>query len=163
MQDKKFIFGIIFATIGLLVGAVVLASKMEEPSVQANQNASVSVNEISYDWGEIGLNDGNVEKEFEIKNDGSEKLILTNVTTSCMCTTAQLSLGDQVSPVFGMHTKSDYKLEIPSGEVATLNVIFDPAFHGPSGVGPINRQIQVATNDSENQVLNFILTAVVRS
>lgn len=79
-----------------------------------------------------------------------------------MCTTAQLIIGDTKSPEFGMHSKSAYVMEVPGGETAELKVVFDPAFHGPNGVGPINRQITVETNDPSSPVLNFMLTAMVR-
>ncbi|RJR15036.1 DUF1573 domain-containing protein [Candidatus Microgenomates bacterium] len=163
MGDKKFVIGVIVVTIFLLVGAVVLAGSMgSNAEVAANPQVLVVVSESSHDWGEIGLNDGNVEKVFTIKNEGSENLTLTNIATSCMCTTAQLALGDNESPLFGMHSKSDYSMHVPPGEAAQLAVVFDPAFHGPSGVGPINRQVTVSTNDPKNPTLTFLLNAVVR-
>ncbi len=166
MFEKKFIGLITLVSTVVLIGGVFLLSKGSDndPSsrVTMSENAKVTVEETSYDWGEIGLNDGKVEKIFTIKNEGTETLNLLNVVTSCMCTTAQLSLGDKSSPVFGMHQKSNYVMEVPAGESAELRAIFDPAFHGPSGVGPINRQITVATNDSSRPELNFMLKAMVR-
>lgn len=159
----KFIVGVILVSIVALIGGASLVSKgnTETTNVPASKNTEVVINETSHDWGEIGINDGNVEKLFKIKNEGSETLKLSNVVTSCMCTTAQLSLEDNASPVFGMHSKSSYIFEIPSGKTAELKVTFDPAFHGPSGVGPISRQITVKTNDVDKPELNFMLTAMV--
>lgn len=166
MFEKKFIGFIVLITAIALLGGVFLVSKNNSGEVASestmSENAKSVVEETSYDWGEIGINDGNVEKIFKIKNDGTDTLKLSNVVTSCMCTTAQLSLGDKTSPTFGMHSKSSYVLDVPSGETAELKVIFDPAFHGPSGVGPINRQIKVETNDQSSPELNFMLTAMVR-
>jgi len=163
MKIDKFVFVAIALTIIGLVGGVFLVSRIgEKESVELNTEVKAETTETSFDWGEIGINDGKVEKIFDIKNDGSEILKLSEVSTSCMCTTAQLISGENKSPEFGMHTKSSYMMEVPAGKSAQLKVVFDPAFHGPSGVGPITRQITVATNDPENPTLNFMLSAVVR-
>lgn len=164
MSDKKIIILMAFSTIILLFGGVFFLTKnTATPEIKASQNAKAISKESSFDWGEIGLKDGNVEKTFEIKNDGTENLKLFGVTTSCMCTTAQLILDDKSSPKFGMHDKSSYVMEVPPGKTAKLKVVFDPAFHGPSGIGPINRQITVATNDPDNSEQKYMLTAVVRN
>lgn len=167
MFNNKFTTLLIIITLVLFGGGVVFLSKTGSSEADNSQtatdaNTKAVVEETSYDWGEIGINDGNVEKVFNIKNEGTGTLKLFNVVTSCMCTTAQLSLGDTKSPLFGMHTKSKYVLEVPSGQTAQLKVIFDPAFHGPSGIGPITRQIEVETNDPSTPQLSFMLTAVVR-
>lgn len=163
-MNNKIILGLVLVTIVIITGAVFLLSGQEEKvEIDTSSKAKTTIDQSSYDWGEIGLNDGNVEKTFDIKNEGSENLKLFGVTTSCMCTTAQLILDDKSSPKFGMHDKSSYVLEVPPGETANLKVVFDPAFHGPSGVGPINRQITVATNDPNNPELKYMLTAVVRN
>ncbi len=162
MNENKFIIAIVAATLFLLVGIVLLAGKMSSSAkVEANGAARAEVNSTTYDWGKIGINDGNAEAEFEIKNSGSEVLKLYNVTTSCACTTAQIITADQASPLFGMHTKSDYVAEVSPGKIARLKVIFDPLFHGPNGLGPITRTITVATNDQNNQNLTFNLSADV--
>jgi len=158
-----FIVVVVAFTLIALVGGVFAASRMGKSKVEMNEQVLAATDETSYDWGEIGINGGNVEKTFEIKNEGSEVLKLSDVVTSCMCTTARLSLGDDVSPEFGMHDKSSYIMEVAPGKAAQLTVTFDPAYHGPSGVGPITRQIEVHTNDPENPVLNYMLSAVVRS
>lgn len=128
---------------------------------EENVNAKVALGETNYDWGDVGINDGNVTHTFDIKNEGSDPLELYNVVTSCMCTTATLKLGNEQSPEFGMHEKSAYVMKVLPGEIAQLNITFDPAFHGPSGVGPISRLIRVSTNDPGNSLLEFSLTANV--
>ena len=88
-------------------------------------------------------------------------LKLYNVKTSCMCNTAQLKTPDVTSKKFKMHEASTDVIEVKPGEAAELIVEFDPAFHGPSGVGPINRTITMDTNDVNNPTLSFNLTANV--
>lgn len=159
---NKIIGGIIAGTVVLVLGTVLLASKMSNAAeVSAADGVKTEIGETSYDWGEIGINGGNVEKDFVIKNSGDETLKIFNVATSCMCTSAQF-VGEKSSPIFGMHTKSSYVEEIAPGEEGTLRVTFDPAYHGPSGVGPITRQVEMMTNDPEMPKIDLTLTAVVR-
>ncbi len=163
MGESKLIVGLVGGSALLVMGAVVVGMKWgSSAKVAVNNQAKVSVENSSYDWGEIGINDGDAEAVFEIKNEGSEALKLYNVTTSCACTSAQLSLNDKVSPLFGMHSKSGYVMEVPAGEAATLKVVYDPNFHGPNGVGAISRQVSVATNDPDKAELTFWLSAMVR-
>ncbi len=51
--------------------------------------------------------------------------------------------------------------EVSPGQEAQLEVIFDPAYHGPQGVGPINRLVAVETNDKSNSRIEFSLTGTV--
>ncbi|MCR4263468.1 MAG: DUF1573 domain-containing protein, partial [Candidatus Roizmanbacteria bacterium] len=159
---KKIIIIIAAISAIILFGGAMVASKYSPGAdVVSDESAEVLVENNTHDWGEIGINNGTVEKTFSIKNNGSTALTLQNISTSCMCTTAQLIYNGQKSPAFGMHEKSEYVLSVPPGDSAELLVVFDPAFHGPSGVGPITRQITVETNDADNQQLEFTLTAQV--
>lgn len=163
MGDKKFTLVLVIVVVAMMLGGVYLATRMESQSeVIASQEASAVVSETSYDWGEIGIDDGKVEKTFEIKNEGTDVLVLSSVETSCMCTTAQVIVGESKSQEFGMHTKSNYRAEVDSGSSAQIKVVFDPAYHGPNGIGPITRQVSVATNDISKPNINFTLTAMVR-
>jgi len=125
--------------------------------VEKSDQAKAEAGETNYDWGEIKINGGNAEKVFLIKNTGTGPLILSSVSTSCMCTTAQVIINGKESPFFGMHQKSSWMGEVSAGREAELKIVFDPAFHGPSGVGVMTRQIEVATNDKNNPKLEFTL------
>ena len=164
MSEKRVMLAVVAATGLIIVGGVWWSARSGAVKgiSEASDDAKAQVTESTYDWGEISIDGGKVEKVFAIKNEGAGVLQLNNVSTSCMCTTAQLLLGEAQSPEFGMHSQSSYKLEVPPGETAQLKVVFDPAFHGPSGVGPVTRQIEVQTNDAEAQKLIFVLTAMVR-
>jgi hypothetical protein len=160
-MDKKIVVGIVLGILSLLGGTIFLATKVSSSAeVEMARGAKVELNETAWEWGEIGINDGKVEKEFEIKNTGSEVLKIYNIATSCMCTSAMFT--DDTSHVFGMHTKSGYVKEVPAGESTKIKVVFDPLFHGPDGVGPIGRQVTMMTNDADNGSLSFMLTATVR-
>ena len=157
----KWIIAAIILTILIIGGGSYLVVKSSPSQLSADQSAVATITETSFDWGTIGINNGKVQKTFAIKNSGSSPLKLNNVVTSCMCTTAQVVINGQSSPAFGMHAKSGWGAEVLPGQSADLVVVFDPAFHGPSGVGVITRIITVDTNDSKNSQLSFNLTANV--
>lgn len=158
----KFIIGIVVVTVLILGIAVFFGTRMgATPQVTADSQVSVSVDSNKYDWGTIDYDKGIVSKNFEIKNTSDIALKLYNVKTSCMCTTAQLKTSDVTSKKFQMHESSSDVIEVKPGETAELIVEFDPAFHGPSGVGPITRTITMSTNDTKNSTLTFNLTGNV--
>lgn len=170
-KDKKqgekkgvdsFIVGIIVITVLILGGAVYFGSRMGATTqVTADSQVSITVAENKHDWGTIDLNGGLATKSFEIKNTSDSTLKLYDVKTSCMCTTAQLKTTGQTSKKFAMHEKNSSIFEVKPGETVELVVEFDPAFHGPSGVGPISRTVTMNTNDASNPSLSFQLTANV--
>lgn len=162
-MDKKLILGFLTFSFLAIGGTVALIAKISVPpvQVQTTRETKVTLTETNYDWGDVGINNGKIEKTFEIKNDGSQSLKLYGVKTSCACTTAQFKSPKGDSPIFGMHTKSGYIQEVAPGETIGLSVVFDPLFHGPNGLGAINRTITVNTNDPSQSQLNFTLTANV--
>jgi len=165
MKPTKFF--IILSTITILIlglGVWLMAkptsgSRLQQSAVASGGKAEVPV--TSFDWGTIDYGGGDAIAEFIINNPGSGPLSLSEVSTSCMCTTAQIIINDQKSPFFGMHQKSSWIGQIPPGVQAKLKVVFDPAFHGPSGVGPVVRQVVMKTNDPEHPKLEFNLTGTV--
>lgn len=162
MTEKKIIIGVVLFTLLILIGGIVaLSGSSTSTTISASQNAKVSIDQKTYDWGTINMKDGNVSKTFVIKNAGTDILKLTKIKTSCHCTKAQVIINEVASPSFGMNTVSPWVGEVAPGNEAQLNIVFDPAFHGPNGVGPITRYISVDTNDPNNSTLEFTLTANV--
>lgn len=162
MTDKKVIIGLIIFTLSILGGGIYVLSTSSAPvKITASQNARISVDQKTFDWGNIPYSGGNATKIFTIKNTGSDTLKLTGVKTSCTCTKAQVAIGGKSSPYFSMHATSAWVGEVAPGQEAQLTVIFDPAFHGPTGVGPIERIISMQTNDTQNPTLEFSLKGVV--
>lgn len=163
MTDKKLIIGLIVLTVLILGGGIfALSSTSATPAqITASQNAKVSVDQRTFDWGNIPYSGGNATKTFTLKNSGTDVLKLSGVKTSCTCTKAQISIDGKTSPYFSMHSSSSWVGEVAPGKEARLLVIFDPAFHGPSGVGSIERLISLNTNDVQNPTLEFSLKGVV--
>lgn len=162
MNNKKIIIGFIVLTLLILGGGIYVLSATSAPvKINNSQNARVLVDQKTFDWGNIPYSGGNATKAFSIKNTGTDTLQLTGVKTSCTCTKAQISIDGKTSPYFSMHASSSWVGEVAPGKEAQLTVIFDPAFHGPTGVGPMERLISLQTNDSQNPTLEFSLKGVV--
>ena len=126
--------------------------------------SALSVSEDSYDFGEISMKDGLVRRSFTVTNNASSTpLILSRISTSCMCTEAFLeSNGEKLGP-FGMPghggaTRS-IREEILAGESRAVEVVFDPAAHGPAGVGRITRAVFI--EDEAGGVATLEISATV--
>ena len=162
MNNKKIIIIFSIATLLMLGGGIYFLSAGSAPvKINASQNAKVAFDEKTFDWGNIPINGGNATKTFTITNTGTDMLQLTGVKTSCTCTKAQISIDGKKSPYFSMHATSSWVGEVPQGSKAELTVIFDPAFHGPQGIGAFERLISLKTNDLENPEIEFSLKGVV--
>lgn len=116
---------------------------------QPNQNSEslLAATETFYDFGEITMKAGNVERSFEIKNPTDADIKIANIETSCMCTTAYLETESGMKGPFGMpgHGGPAGRVieTLKAGESRTLRVVFDPNAHGPAGVGQIDRLVYI--------------------
>ncbi len=116
----------------------------------------------NYDFGEISMAQGIVKHQFKIKNTTNEAVGIEKMYTSCMCTTAALTIGSKQFGPYGMLGHSAIPridASINPNEEALVEVVFDPAAHGPAGVGRIQRTITIENN--AGQPIEFQFTAVV--
>lgn len=159
----KFPLLIIGATAILFIGGVFFLGKEPAGSVALSKNAAAvfSTDHDRYEWGNIEYEGGKASHRFTIKNDGTADLSIANLKTSCMCTTVQFLSPAGNSPVLAMHQKSQWQGTLTPGNVADIDVVFDPAFHGPQGVGPIERVVSFDTNDPKKPYAEFTLVGKV--
>jgi len=160
MGKKVVIITSIF-TLLIIFGGVFFLSQSNTPEVSASENAKAEVKTTTGDWGQIPMYKGNVTKTFTIKNIGRDKLKIFNVRTSCHCTKAMITIDGTKSLAFGMNTVSSWVGEVASGKESKLTVVFDPAYHGPNGVGLIERFVSVETNDKLNAKITFAVSGTV--
>lgn len=168
MNIKNPILLMIVAAFIIIFGGIFFVNASTQSTPQNNKSnlakASV-VGSANYSWGKIAYAGPKATKSFVIKNIGKDMLQLSNIRTSCHCTKAYLTIDKQVSPEFGMDMGSDgtssYIGNVQPGKEAKLTVVFDQSFHGPEGVGPITRFVEVDTNDKSNPQLTFTLTGNV--
>lgn len=162
MNEKRFFLSIVFISILVMGTGVFILSSTNPATVQTASLAKAAlIGSANYDWGNILYAGGNVTKTFPIKNTGSQDLQLLNIRTSCHCTKAFVTINGVKSPEFGMDGGSSWIGVVNPGKTASISVIFDPAFHGPQGAGPISRFVSLETNDKDNKQITFTLTGIV--
>jgi len=103
--------------------------KVELERQDAANMPRFTLGRTEHDFGEILQFGGVVTADFQITNSGVGELELGQVTTSCSCTTAKLS-----------------SVKLAAGEIATLQVIFDPDFH-EEPLDRFRRTVFIPTND----------------
>lgn len=157
--------GIIFSFLGIalvlgLIWLFQIISKNQEtesPGV-ASSNGLLSAEERAFDFGSVSMAAGKVSHTFKIKNTGSEPLTITKIYTSCMCTEATFVKGDVRKGPFGMpgHRFIPKINEILNpGEEAEVLVAFDPAAHGPAGLGKTERIVTLENNGQNKLELSI--------
>lgn len=150
------IVGGIVTTIAL-VGAIVAArpaANTAEPSARpapapaaaAPRVQSLNAAERRFDFGSISMAAGKVNHRFWLKNEGTDPVLLERIHTSCMCTTATLVKGMRIVGTYGMAGHGPLPAvnqTLASGEAAYIDAVFDPAAHGPAGLGRTERVITI--------------------
>lgn len=124
--------------------------------------ADLSTPETNFDFGEISMAAGKVSHDFEITNGSSSTIAFEKLSTSCMCTNAYFTSDGEESGPFGMPGHGfvpRLNRELKAGEKGVVRVVFDPAAHGPAGVGPVNRLVWI---ESGSNAKEFEIKAVVR-
>lgn len=163
-QDIKVLVGIIVATLVILVGGIFLLGRTQGAPV--GEVAGLEVAPLSYDLGEVPINGGIVTREYEVKNTTEKTLRLKKIATSCMCTTAAVEIGEKTTQFFGMEGHGDknppVNLELGSGQSGKVIVSFDPAAHGPEGIGAFQRLVWLTFSDPAG-IKELTLTGTVVS
>ncbi len=159
MSSKVIIIGAI-VTLALLFGGLFFMSRSQQPQVSVNPQATgqLVTGESFYDFGSVSMAKGLISRKFTLTNSGSVPATITKIYTSCMCTKAKLTVAGQSWGPIGMpgHTAiPDLAVQIDPGQTAEVEVIFDPAAHGPAGVGTIERQVTIEHNGQSPLQLSF--------
>jgi hypothetical protein len=104
-----------------------------------------------HDFGDVPIDGGTVSTVFEVTNPGADPVRLVSVFTSCGCTTAEIEFPDSSTEgPFGMPGHSlptGLDRTIGAGETLKVRVMFDPAAHGPEGLGRVMRTVTLHTAD----------------
>lgn len=164
MFMKKYTSTIIsFAAVLIVIGGLIWISKTNQWDGTPNENGTektqwIVAEESSFDFGSVSMKSGVVKHSFAIRNNSDKPVMVSKMYTSCMCTEATLSYkGENVGP-YGMPSHGflppvNVTLE-PSSE-ATIDVVFDPAAHGPAGVGPVQRDVFIESKESAPLTLSI--------
>jgi hypothetical protein len=160
---KVIISGVVFTA--ALLGAAWLALTPRTAETSGTSTALAAV-ETSYDFGVISMAKGKVSHTFTLKNESAGSVRIIKIYTSCMCTTATLHTVAGESGPFGMSGMPGVPLSpvnatIAPGEDATLSVEFDPAAHGPEGVGVARRIVYVEAGGQKPVEVSFQATVTL--
>lgn len=111
------------------------------------------------DLGTVSMAKGVVTRTFAVANPSAAPVTVTKLFTSCMCTKATLIAGENRKGPFGMPGHGSFipsiKETIAPGASATVEVAFDPAAHGPAGVGRIQRTVTLETAEGSPLEIDF--------
>ena len=161
--------GAVIAVLGGLIIAAQPETVTRSPTAVELVKASVSnpagrlsTSETRFSFGPISMAHGKVTHRHPISNVGTEPLVIRKMYTSCMCTTAALVKNGKTSDAYGMPGHAPIptiNVPINPREEAFIEVVFDPAAHGPAGVGPIERVVTV--ENSAGQPLELAFSALV--
>lgn len=150
-KDTKVLIAAIGFTFLAIVGFALLLGGKHEDGATYSEVQGVDIIPAIYELGDVPIDGGIVTKEYEVKNTTGEVIKLKKITTSCMCTEAKVVVGDKETRFFGMEHPGDrnppVNFEIKSDEIAKVIVNFDPAAHGPQGIGPFERTVQLTFSD----------------
>ena len=149
------------AGVVLVVGLLFWFGKINSSSVPKNPPLGANLltaSEGSFDFGTISMARGNVSRMIKIKNNATEPVLIEKLYTSCMCTNAFLmkegkKMGPYGMPGHGFIPKINQMMN--PGEEAEIEIVFDPAAHGPAGIGKIDRVVYVESDKSALVELNF--------
>lgn len=118
-----------FTASGVYTGPTVATDNTN--SAISESGPKIQLDRTLHDFGVVPQFGGTVETTFTITNTGIETLEVGTITTSCSCTSAEIS-----------------DATIEPGEEAILTVIFDPDFHEEPG-GAFKRTVFIPTNDPD--------------
>ena len=148
-------------TIAVLLLATFLISDLGTKGKPAGE---IVLEPGKYDLGDVPYGGGIVQRDFILKNQGEVKLEINSVETTCGCTEARLIYEGDSSAKFGMHPNNEtWSKTISPGEKATLRVFYDPAAHGPEGIGPFRRAIWIESSDPGQEKSEITIQGSVTS
>lgn len=149
---------------GLIIAAMPGPGATKPPSAAPVSSATVgaagslSAFTTKYNFGSISMAAGKVTHRYAIRNTGTAPVLIRKMYTSCMCTTAALVKAEKKFGPYGMigHGYTPVIDEsMRPGEEAMVDVVFDPAAHGPAGIGPTDRVVTIENNGGRPLELAF--------
>ena len=114
--------------------------------------------------GEIALQ-GDYPADFTVTNTGDAPLEISRVQTSCMCTFAEVIVGDAKSPEFNMEMHNSLSAKMWKGVIepnqsAVVRVIYKPYLMPVQG--SVARNVKFNTNDPDKPVVELGIHATVK-
>lgn len=153
LQGTDKLFFIFFGILLLVVIIVAVVFAYSSPGTKAEMvtysatdedKPKINIETTDFDFGQLKVEDTKT-KEIKIKNEGTKPLEMTNFSTSCDCTFAQMVIDGKQSPKFSMHGSPAWKGTLEPGKEAILKAIYQPSIMPVKG--KVERAIHFKTND----------------
>lgn len=162
-SDTKLVFGALAASALIIIGASIVLSKDNSPKRENLGSASMKIDKKEDNFGDMKTDEERTAN-FLITNTSDTTLRIWGIATSCNCTFATITIGDETTGEFNMpaHTNSSLKNwigEVLPGKTATLSATYRPKVMPV--LGPISRQVRFSTNDPKNPEIEVSLKANV--
>lgn len=157
---KKTIISIVVIMLGLI--GLILFGRQSIVAGPSGAPSSLTAQEVFHDFGTISMARGTVNHTFTISNPTDKDIVINGLETSCMCTTAYFVNGASKMGPFGMPGMGfmpSINETIKPGETRTIEMVFDPAAHGPAGIGLMDRFAYLT--DSNGGTLQLEIKATV--
>jgi hypothetical protein len=122
------------------------ATAGDEPPAAApptNGAPQLSAEATLLELGEV-VNGVVVERDVAVRNSGDAPLVVSEVLTTCGCTTAALE-----------------PMTLAPGEAGNLHIAFDSGAHGPDLTGPVLRRVILVSNDPSQPEATIDLQATI--
>ncbi len=164
MKIDKGLLIIIGVTLALFVGLIALATpNRRNPQLlgatqTSNRPSLLTASDPAFDFGSVSMAKGKVRHTYQIKNPTESPVIISKLYTSCMCTAATLIKDGQRFGPFGMPGHAGIPAineTLAPGQTAEIETEFDPAAHGPAGIGPIAREVIIEQESTAPLKLSF--------
>ena len=161
-MNSRFIWFGIGILVVIFVAAIswgLLKSSPTEAGFRADDpnRPQVEISQTQFDLGQMKQSEERTVEAI-VKNPGRSPLQVSDLSTSCDCTFAQMDFGDHQSPELSMHS-GHWHDEIPAGGQATLKIIYRPAVMPVTG--KVERTVFFKTNDPNQLNVEVTLTAEV--
>lgn len=159
-KHKSSIIG--FLVILAVIGVLVWISRANQQGDVSNNNfietQKIVAEEPSFGFGSVSMAAGLVKHSFIIRNVSGEPVKISKIYTSCMCTKASVLYKDESVGPFGMPGHGflpPANIVIDPNSEAKIEVVFDPAAHGPAGIGFVERNVFIESKESAPLTLSF--------
>ena len=164
-ENKNIISGLALALIVLVAalaffwrggGAFSQKPDFDEKNLASPQDLQIAAE--SFDFGRISMAKGDVSYKFQLKNTGNKKVLVNKIYTSCMCTSALLKTSAGEWGPFGMPGHGyvpKLNILINPDEAVEVEAIYDPAAHGPTGLGKFERIVYLEGTSGSFQELKI--------
>jgi hypothetical protein len=165
-MNRNIVIGAVLVIVvlgGLIVAAKPGPETQKPATITALPHGVLVADKQMFDFGSISMAAGKVSHRFKFTNTSSAPVIIRKIYTSCMCTTARLEKANKRLDAYGMPGHgfiATLNEPISPNEVAVVEVVFDPAAHGPTGVGKNERLVTL--ENSTDRPLEFVVLAFVK-